>query len=279
MKLHYRYLAMFFLCCSFIMGCSHQVVPVTDSNIASLPVITINGFPDGGNIEKNNQTSPTTINADFGMGITISGSAKTPDGVKDFTIEIFRGARRIFMAATQSSPVSNGKVPSLLPILGTDNTGGVGNTPMKFIMDSLTEVKVSAHNYAGEVRAFSLLYVPVASSQRNKDIQENIILRKDNQLGIFTAHFPGFPANGKLVALNGSGADVFLLKQTNGLPFNCNDPNATIRLQAFGNLFGPDYSALFGSQNPSFPLELRACALGPSANSNQVELKITYRLN
>jgi hypothetical protein len=279
MKFNYRYLAVLYVCCYFIMGCSQQVVPITDSNIASLPVITINGFPDGGNIEKNNQTSQTAINADYGMAITISGSAKTPDGVKDFTIEIFRGARRIFMAAIQSSPGSGGKVPSLLPIIGTNNTGGVGNTPMKFIMDSLTEVKVSAHNYAGELREFSLLYVPVAATQRGKDIQENIILRKDNQLGIFAARFPNFPANGKLVALNGSGVDVYLLKQTNGLPFNCSDPNATIRLQAFGNLFGPDYNSLFGSQNPSFPLELRACMLGPSANSQQVELKITYRLN
>ena len=183
------------------------------------------------------------------------------------------------MATLSSDPGVGGKVPGVLPIVGTNNAGGVGNTPMKFIMDSLTEVRVSAHNYAGELRSFSLLYVPVSASQRGKDIQETIILQKDNQLGIFAADFPNFPANGKLVALNGGGADVYLLKQTNGLPFNCSDPNATIRLQASGNLYGPDYNALFGSQNPSFPLELRACSLGPSANSQQIQLKITYRLN
>ncbi len=262
-----------------LSGCSNPVIPVTDANTAQKPIITINGFEDGGSIEKNNQTSKATINADFGMGIRISGSAKNPDGVKDFSIEIVRNGKTLFKASTSSKLDANGKVPDLLTILGTDNSGGTGNIHMTFIMDEVTEVKVNANNYAGETESFSLFYVPVAASQRGKDIIQTITLQKNVTLNIFTASFPTFLANGTLVALNGGPADVYLLKPTSGNPFNCNDPAATIRLQAFGNLALNDYNTLFGSVNPPLPLSLKACALGPSANSDHVDLKVTYRLN
>ena len=262
-----------------LSGCSHSVTPVTDANTAQLPIITINGFPEGGSIEKNNLTSQTTINADFGMSITISGSAKTPDGVRDFSIQIFRNEKLIYKATTNSSPDASGKVPDELSILGTNNNGEIGNTPMKFIMDEVTEIKVTASNYAGITKSFSLLYVPVAASQRGKNIIQNVTLEKNVTLNIFTASFPNILANATLVALNGGSTDIYLLLPSNGNILDCNDPDATIRLPAFGNLQSNQYLALFGNVNPSLPISLKACALGSSANSNQVYLTVTYRLN
>lgn len=263
-----------------LSGCPQRVDPVTDPNTAQLPVITINGFEDGGSIEKNNQTSQATINADYGMGITISGSAKNPDGVENFSIEIVRNNKTLFKAMVNGgSPDSKGKVLDLLQILGTNNNGGMGNTPMKFIMDEVTEVKVSAKNYAGATNEFSLLYVPVAASQRGKDIIETITLQKDFTLNIFSATIPNLKANGTLVALNGGPFDVYLLKPSGNNPFNCNDASSIIMLQALGNLYPIDYVNLFGKANPPLPITLKACAAGPSANSDHVNLKMTYRLN
>jgi len=265
--------------CIVAWGCSRAVIPITDANKASIPVITINGFPDGGSIEKNNQTDNATINADFGMGISISGSAKDIGGMLNFSVNIVKNGITVFNVVSSSAPDMNGKVPDQLTILGTNNSGGIGNTPMKFIMDQVTDVIVSATNYGGKARTFTLHYIPVAASLRGKNITQTVTLVKDNLLNIFTASFPTFQSNGTLVALNGGPRDVYLLKPTNRIPFNCIDPAATIRLQAFGNLFPSDYRQLFGMEHPSLPLDLKACALGPLANSEQVTLQLTYKLN
>ncbi|MGC4038675.1 MAG: hypothetical protein QM764_22115 [Chitinophagaceae bacterium] len=271
------------LCCltilCFLTGCSHGVVPVTNPQLASIPVITINGFEDGGTVEKNNQTAESTVNADYGMTILISGSAKDPGGVKDFSIRILRGAVTLFSAATSSSPGTDGKVPDLLAITGTNGSGSTGNLAMKFTADDITVVQVSATNYAGKTTSFSLHYIPVAASQRKKDIIQTVVMDKNPTLDIFTATAPQTSANATLVAVNGSGYDVYLLKPSNGTPFTCSDPSASIRLPAYGNLFPNDYMQLFGSLTPNLPLTFRACALGPSANADHIQFLLTYRFN
>ena len=153
------------------VACSHNVsIPPAGQDTA--PTITINAFvvqqPSGysGDIEpgRANVGMTSSVNVTEGANVQLSGSAKNPGGVQQFSVTVKQSGQTLYQASISSVPDANGQVPDLLSLIGTNGAGGSGNQPMVVTMSAPVILTTTATNFHAMSQTITITYNPVSTS-------------------------------------------------------------------------------------------------------------------
>lgn len=155
----------------FFAACAANVkIPPAGNDAA--PTELINAFivqqPSGysGDIEpgKENVGTTTSVSVTENARVMFSGSAKNPGGVQQFSVKIMQGAKLLYQVTATGAPDSNGNVPSLLNIAGSDGAGGPGNQSMEVILSVPVIVTATARNFNAMSQTITITYNPAPSN-------------------------------------------------------------------------------------------------------------------
>jgi hypothetical protein len=153
------------------VACSHNVsIPPAGQDTA--PTITMNAFvvqqPSGysGDIEpgRANVGMTSSVAVTEGAKVQMSGSAKNPGGVQQFSVTVKQSGQTLYQVSTASVPDANGQVPDLLSLLGTNGAGGSGNQPMVVTMSAPVILTATATNFHAMSQTITITYNPVSTN-------------------------------------------------------------------------------------------------------------------
>lgn len=143
-----------------LSACTNSVsVPAGGQDHA--PVIKINSYPVGGTGDVDCETVDTSapVTVTRGTEIMILGAATNPGGVKEFSLTVNQGTKTLYDVKATAVIGSDGKVPDLLSIPGSNGAGGVGNTPLDFTETGETvSVTSTATNFNNQTTTSTVDY-------------------------------------------------------------------------------------------------------------------------
>jgi hypothetical protein len=292
MKLFHRYLGpwnVFVVICSLLTGCATTLKRVTipaPQNDAP-PRITVRAIPflppntpgSAGDIQKSILATPpasSVSNVDQGTFAQLSANADNDGGVQSLTMSITENGVPPFQGIAQGSKDGNGQVPNSLVVSQT-NTGAA----VTFQINSVLTLTSQASNFNNESTSLAVTYVPLAPSQRKKDISKLLILPQVLGLNTYQITLPdpnGPPVDGFLHYLNGGNQDIFLMVAGKSTT-QCGDLAVSTSLLANHNLLAGDLTKLYGSETPGFPRTIVACSNPNNPLPDHLEVWATYQFN
>lgn len=153
----------------FIVSCA-DFVSIPPASEDQPPTITLSNFVVArtGCVDQGAVTSDATVNVtDTKTHLIFLGSARNPvGGVKDFAMHVQNGEYDVMAQAT-TTPDAQGRVPTNIPIFGTDGNGGAGSIPMEYTFRSdvapdieTTTVVGTAMNYNGQTTTITEVVQP-----------------------------------------------------------------------------------------------------------------------
>jgi hypothetical protein len=142
-----------------LVGCSNLVPIPPSATMDSPPLIEINNFVVGGkgDVDAPKSLSSMTVNCQANTDLLLTGAAKSPGGVKDFSITVSQSGVTRYTASVIASQDASGRAPNLLSIL-TGDPGGAGQNNMKVTVGTNVTLKAVAHNFNGQETAITVVY-------------------------------------------------------------------------------------------------------------------------